>query len=696
MSTVFEELARRLRRTDLLLLRAVRRQRSRPAMRAKGQFWGSVITDDEVDALLRAHGEIDYPGGPDGLEEAVLASTALRDAPGGRFSRLRQAFELDGDDSDLILMSLAPEISAGYGKIFAYLNDNLNQAYLTVDMATRVLRPGRKERLALQARLLPGGPLIRNRLLLLNPPDGMETHTSRRLHPAPRLVRWFLEEEELPSSVGFTPIDTSVEPFIPKPTRKRIEDLGDALRSPITVAIVGSTVGLREGVAQAVARHVDRKLARIDLERTKAYLDEPWDLIRELRLSGALPYVVNVASAQEDPALRNQMIALGGALATLPYPVLVGGSDRKSISGLLGSDRASVTVHVGRTTLDERTEAWKVQLERMGWGSGIAPEISERFYSVGGTTIPRVIERAHAEAGGKEPPLEMIWAAARELSRPEFRGLAQHVIPQYQMDDLIITEKVKGQLIHLTHYLSEQENVYHRWGANKIRARGYGIKALFSGGPGTGKTMAAEVIAGSLGLDLFRVDLSSVISRWVGETEKNLREIFDAAEGGTAVVLFDEADALFGSRGEVKQAQDRFANQEVSFLLQRLEVFEGCAILTTNLQENIDEAFLRRFGAVVEFPMPTPEMRRKLWEKAIPPFAPRGDDLDLGYLSNQFILAGGGIVNSAINACVLASARREKVCMRHAVEAVAREMIKMGKQVNRVHFADYYEFVKDL
>ncbi len=696
MSNVFDELARRLRRTDLLLLRAVRRQRSRPAMRAKGQFWGSVITDDEVDALLRAHGEIDYPAGPDGLEEAVLASTALRDAPGGRFSRFREAFSLDGDDADLVLLALAPEISAGYGKIFAYLNDNLNQAYLTVDMSTRVLRPGRRERLALQARLLPGGPLIRNRLLLLNPPDGFETHTSRRLHPTPRLVRWFLEEEELPSAVGFTPIDTSVEPFIPAPTRKRIADLGDTLKGAVTVAVVGSTVGLREGVAQSLARFMGRPLVRIDLERAKQYLEEPWDLIRELRLSEALPYVINVAPAQEDPALRNGLMALGSALSTLPYPVLVSGSDRRAISGLLGSDRPSVTVQVGRTTLEERTEAWTVQLERKGWSSALAADISERFYSVGGTTIPRVIERAEAESGGKEPPIETIWAAAREMSRPEFRGLAQHVIPQFKMDDLIITEKVKGQLIHLTHYLSEQENVYHRWGANKIRARGYGIKALFSGGPGTGKTMAAEVIAGSLGLDLFRVDLSSVISRWVGETEKNLREIFDAAEGGTAVILFDEADALFGSRGEVKQAQDRFANQEVSFLLQRLEVFEGCAILTTNLQENIDEAFLRRFGAVVEFPMPTPEMRRKLWERAIPPYAPRGDDLDLGYLSNQFVLAGGGIVNSAINACILASARREPVCMRHAVEAVAREMIKMGKQVNRVHFADYFEFVKDL
>jgi SpoVK/Ycf46/Vps4 family AAA+-type ATPase len=376
--------------------------------------------------------------------------------------------------------------------------------------------------------------------------------------------------------------------------------------------------------------------------------------------------------------------------------VLISGSDRRAISALLGSERPSVTVQVSRSTLEERNEAWQAALRQRNWNERLAEDIAERFYSVGGTTIDRVLERAEAESGGREPSVEAIWAAAREGSRPEFRGLALHVVPQYQWKDLIISEKIETQLKHLTNYLSEQENVYHRWGANKIRPRGYGIKALFSGGPGTGKTMAAEVIAGTLGLDMFRVDLSSVISRWVGETEKNLREIFDAAEGGTAVLLFDEADALFGSRGEVKQAQDRFANQEVSFLLQRLEVFEGCAILTTNLQENIDEAFLRRFGAVVEFPMPSPDQRQKLWERAIPPYAPRGDDLDLRYLAHQFNIAGGAIVNAAINACVLASARREPVCMRHAVEAIARELIKMGKQVNRVHFGDYFEFVQDL
>ena len=696
MANVFEELSRRLRRTDLLLLRAVRRQRARPAMRAKGQFWGSVITDDEVDALLRQHGEIDWPTGPDGLDDAVNASMNLRDATDGRFPRLRRAFDLDGEDADLLLMAIAPEISSGYGKIFAYLNDNLNQAYLTVDMATRVLRAERRERLGLQARLMSNAPLIKYRLLLLHPAEGQDTHTARRVMPAARLMRWLLEEEELPPSAGFYPVDTSQEVFIPVPTRKRIEGLGDALDAAVSVAVVGSTIGMREGTAQAIARQVGRPLVRVDLERARAFLEEPYDLIRELRMTGALPYLINVAAAQEDPALRTQMNALGAALAQLPYPVLVSGADRRAVGSLLGSERPSVTVQVGRSTLDERNHAWESAMERRGWSKSLAADVAERFYSVGGTTIERVLERAEAECGNKEPTIEAIWAAAREGSRPEFRGLALHIVPQFTWKDLIISEKIEKQLQHLVHYLSEQENVYHRWGANKIRPRGYGIKALFSGGPGTGKTMAAEVIAGTLGLDLFRVDLSSVISRWVGETEKNLREIFDAAEGGTAVLLFDEADALFGSRGEVKQAQDRFANQEVSFLLQRLEVFEGCAILTTNLQENIDEAFLRRFGAVVEFPMPSPDQRLRLWERAFPPGAPRGADLDLNYLSNQFILAGGAIINASINACILASSRREPVCMRHAIEAMARELIKNGKQVNRVHFGDWVDIVKDL
>ncbi len=696
MSTVYEELARRLRRTDLLLLRAVRRQRARPAMRAKGQFWGSVITDDEVDALLREHGEIDYPIADDGLQAAITASERLRDDPNGRFPRLLESFDLGGDDADLMLLALAPEISAGYGKIFAYLNDNLNQGFLTVDLATRVLRTERRQRLALQGRLMSGSSLIKNRVLLLYPPESSDTHTSKRVHPSHRTIRWLLEEEELPESPGFRPLDTSFEPFIPSSVKERLDEFGEGIDRPYTYVIVGASSGQREGAALAIARRCNRPVVRVDLERCVEYLDQPWDLIRELKMARAIPFLVNGVEAQDDPAGRTKLIILGSALSTLECPLLVGAADRRSVNTMLGEDRPSVTILCGKSTFEERSQAWHDALSSKGWDPAPAPQIAERFYSIGGTTVQRVIARAEAEAGGREPAEAIIWAAAREGSRPEFRGLAQHVVPRYQWDDLVLDPKVKGQLQALVDFLQHQETVFHRWGARSVRARGYGIKALFSGGPGTGKTMAAEVIAGTLGLDLFKVDLSQVISRWVGETEKNLKEIFDAAEGGTAVILFDEADSLFGSRGDVKQAQDRFANQEVSFLLQRLEVFEGCALLTTNLQENIDEAFLRRFGAVVEFPMPNAEQRLELWQRAIPKHAPRGNDLELKYIADQFILSGGPIVNAAINACILAATDDEPLQQKHMVRAVGKEMIKMGKQVNRVHFGDFWEDVADL
>jgi AAA+ superfamily predicted ATPase len=695
-TSIFSDLARRLRRTDLLLLRGVRRQRARPAMRAKGQFWGSVITDDEVDNLLRAHGEIDYPIGADGLDDAIAASTAYRDAPGGRLHQLRKAFDLDGDDMDLVLLSVAPEISAGYGKIFAYLNDNLNQAYLTVDLATRVLRQERRQRLVLQSRLLPGSPLIRNRLLLLNPPDGMDTHTSRRVHPAPRLLQWLLKGDSVSLADGAKLLDTSLRPFVPAITEQRLNKLATSLQTNVTVAIVGGTNGMREGVAMAVAREAGRPLVRVDMDRCKSYMQQPYDLVRDLMLDGSIPYVINVPDSDEEPAIRMQMMMVGTALANLPYCVCVGGNERRALSTILGGDRPNVTVPVGRTTNQERIEAWADALSRRGWDRAKAPEIAERFYSVGGTTIEQVLDRSNAESGGTEPELEVIWSAAREAARPEFSGHAQRIVPKYTWEDLILPPKIMGQLKHLEHYLAQQETVMHNWGAQKIRPRGYGIKALFSGGPGTGKTMCAEVIAGSLGLDLFKVDLSSVISRWVGETEKNLKEIFDAAEGGSSVILFDEGDALFGSRGDTKSAQDKFANQEVAFLLQRIEVFEGCCIITTNLSENIDEAFLRRFGAVVEFPAPRPEERKKLWARAIPANAPRKEDLDLDYLGEHFILAGGAIINASINACIVAAAEGSPIGMKHCIYSIARELHKNGKQINRVHFGEYYDEVKHL
>ena len=696
MTSTNEDIARRLRRADILLLRAVRRQRARPSMVEKGKFWGSVITDNEVDQLLQNHGEFDEPPSVDELEAALITSQAVRDDPNGRFADIVRAFELTGDDADLLLLAMVPEISAGYGRIFSYLHDNLNRTWLTVDLASRILRTNRTERLGLTSRLMRSAPLTKNRLVQLSDSASPEAFSERRVSLSPRLLRWLFDGEELPPSPGFQPLDTDYKPLISSKTQERLDELIGGLKEAYTFVLVGANSGAREGVAIAIARASESPLVRVDLERCQEYLDQPWDLIRELRLAGAIPYLVNVLEAQEDPAKRNKLQALGSALATLSSPILVGAADRRSVGGLLGAERPSVTVVASKTSYEERQESWDRALDARGWDTALGDGLAERFYSIGGTTLDRVLERASAETGGNAPTHDTLWAAAREGARPEFRGLAQHIIPRFKWTDLILSEPIKDQLMHLVRYLRHQEMIFNDWGASSVRPRGYGIKALFSGPPGTGKTMAAEVIAGELGLDLFRVDLSQVISRWVGETEKNLKEIFDAAEGGVAMILFDEADALFGSRGDVKQAQDRFANQEVSFLLQRLEVFEGCAVLTTNLQENIDEAFLRRFGAVVEFRMPAALEREMLWRRAIPEGAPVAKDLDLTRLANQFILAGGSIVNAAINGCVFAADENSPVGMDHLVRAVGKELVKMGKQVNRVHFGEFYDQVADL
>lgn len=714
VSSLYRDLTQRLKRVDMLLLRAVLRQRARPAVHQKGQYWGQFITDDEVDALLQSHGEVDIPVGAnlDGLDNELHRTIAYRDkiVPESRIHQLKLAFDLDGDDVDVMLLAMAPEISSGYGKLFAYLNDDLNRPYLTVDLASRVLRTRRRDRLALQNRLLPDAPMVKLRLVQLTPDPGRDPQAHRRIMVPPRVLHWLLTPTELAATDGAARRPIEGRPFVPALCRERIDQMRKALPpppdaatiptpNPLTIAIVGGTDGMREGVAMAIAQAAGRKsLLRINVERCKHYLDNPWELVRDLRLEQDIPYIVGIPDFQEEADQREKMMQFGTALATLPYPLCVGGKDRRALAVMLGNDRPRVDLPVGRTTTDERAEAWQVALERRGWEGIDTRALAIRFSAVGGTTIDQVLGRVGALTGAATPDDDIVQAACREATRPRMTGLVQHVIPRYQWSDLILSDRIMKQLKQLEEVLEQQEKVMMRWGMSRIRPRGYGLKAIFSGGPGTGKTMCAEVIAGSLGYDLFKVDLSSVTSKWVGETEKNLRQIFDAAEGGTSVLLFDEGDAIFGSRGDNKSAQDKYANQEVAYLLQRLEVFEGCAIITTNLQDNIDEAFLRRFNAIVEFPFPSPHERRRLWDRAFEtvPDSLKHPDIDTEVLGKEFHLAGGSIVNASINACIDAATQDRPVDMRDCIVAVARELYKMGKQVNRVHFGKFYKEVESL
>ena len=270
-----------------------------------------------------------------------------------------------------------------------------------------------------------------------------------------------------------------------------------------------------------------------------------------------------------------------------------------------------------------------------------------------------------------------LWDACRKQARPRLENLAQRIEVAAEWEDLVLPEPQRETLREISAHVRNRATVYESWGFGLKGSRGLGISALFAGASGTGKTMAAEVLADELRLDLYRIDLSAVVSKYIGETEKNLRRVFDAAEESGAVLLFDEADALFGKRSEVKDSHDRYANIEVSYLLQRMESYRGLAILTTNLKSALDTAFLRRIRFVVQFPFPDAMQRAEIWRRIFPAKTPT-HGLDVHKLS-RLNVAGGHIRNIAMNAAFLAADASESVRMSHLLRAARSEYTKLEK-----------------
>jgi SpoVK/Ycf46/Vps4 family AAA+-type ATPase len=282
-----------------------------------------------------------------------------------------------------------------------------------------------------------------------------------------------------------------------------------------------------------------------------------------------------------------------------------------------------------------------------------------------------------AEADDAETLGAALWEACRTQARPRLEELAQRIETSAGWDDLVLPETHRALLRDVAAQVRARPTVYGRWGFGGHGARGLGITALFAGESGTGKTLAAEVVARELRLDLFRIDLSGVVSKYIGETEKNLRRVFDAAEEAGAVLLFDEADALFGKRSEVKDSHDRHANIEVAYLLQRMEAYPGLAVLTTNLRDALDTAFLRRIRFIIQFPFPDAAQRELIWRRVFPPGVPT-KGLLWGELA-RLNVAGGNIRNIALNAAFFAAEEGKAVRMTHLLRAARAEYDKLQR-----------------
>jgi SpoVK/Ycf46/Vps4 family AAA+-type ATPase len=307
--------------------------------------------------------------------------------------------------------------------------------------------------------------------------------------------------------------------------------------------------------------------------------------------------------------------------------------------------------------------------------------LSEQF-RLSAETIFAVSGVAPLEEDSAEPLVDpgQLWNRCRALARPKLEDLAERIIPSAGWDDLVLPSAQKNTLRQLAAQVRHRMKVYETWGFSAKGRRGLGISALFDGPSGTGKTLAAEVLAHDLNLDLYRIDLSSVVSKYIGETEKNLKQLFDAAEESGIILLFDEADALFGKRGEVKDSLDRYANIEVSYLLQRMENYQGLAILTTNLRSSMDKAFQRRLRFIVDFPFPDAGQRQAIWSAVFPPRMPSAG-LDAARLA-QLNMSGGSIRNIAMNAAFLAVESGQDINMEHVLQATQWEALKAERPIS--------------
>jgi SpoVK/Ycf46/Vps4 family AAA+-type ATPase len=330
----------------------------------------------------------------------------------------------------------------------------------------------------------------------------------------------------------------------------------------------------------------------------------------------------------------------------------------------------------------EQEEAWQ---KALGEDAGPAPAMLAGQFNLNVPEIERIAHIVSSTAADKTPVADRAWDACLVAARPRMDTLAQRLEVRAQAwDGLVLPEVEKKLLRQIMDQVGQRNLVYERWGFNRRMSRGLGINALFAGESGTGKTLAAEVIAHELKLNLYRIDLSQVVSKYIGETEKNLRKLFDAAEDGGAILFFDEADALFGKRSEVKDSHDRYANIEINYLLQRMEAYRGLAILATNMKSALDQAFMRRLRFIVNFPFPGIPERKRIWERAFPPETEK-EVLDYERLA-KFNLTGGSIQNIAINAAFLAASAGSPVTMPLIFEAARSEFLKLGKPSNEAEF----------
>ena len=723
--TSLQHILAELERIDLLL--QVQVGRARQLNETDEQFQGLVITEQEVDALLAAPAGLprwametaplsllDVRAALDQLAAGIRQCKAAS-AHGGvslRLDTLAQLFDLTPFDVDALLICLAPELDLRYERFYSYLQDDVTKKRPSVDLVLNLLSPSFAAKLAYRQRFTETAPLIKHRLLYLfdDPSHQQPPLLSRYLKADERVVRYLLDQDDIdprlhPYARQAMPQASLEELLLPEATKQRLAGLvhtRDETDGELILYLQGPYGVGKESTAAALCRELGLGLLVVDGEKLLHAEDLAFGtavqlVVREARLQNAALYWAGFDALLDDErrAWREmlwQALSEGHGLTFLAGNAPWEPSD---VQGVMSFVRVELT----RPASAQRIQLWTRFLD------GNTPKgadvdlgaLATKFRFTAGqisdaaATARNLARWRDPEAG--QVTLDDLHVACRLQSNRKLATLARKITPYYSWDDIVLPADRLQQLREICNQVKHRTTVYDVWGFDRKLSMGKGLNVLFAGPSGTGKTMAAEIMAGELGLDMYKIDLSTVVSKYIGETEKNLARIFAEAETSNAILFFDEADALFGKRSEVRDSHDRYANIEISYLLQRMEEYDGMAILATNLHKNMDEAFVRRMHFTVEFPFPDAANRLRIWEKIWPAETPRGPDLDPTFMARRFELAGGSIRNIALAAAFLAADDGQVVDIGHVIRATQREYQKMGKIVMDGEFGDYARHV---
>ena len=659
-------------------------------------FRGLYLSDEHVDRLLAGEA---MPPPPEGDGADLLArverdaDTAVAAGTDIRLRRLAQTFGLLPVDTELLLLSMAPDLDSRFEKLYGYLNDDVTRRRATVGLALEMAGLPMASGFA-RERLTATGPLVAHELITVDEPQ--RPFLTRALQVPDRVIAHLLGDDGPDADLLGLLADTSPDAS-PDPTA-----LVRAVSAGARLCYLKERPGASgRSLATAAMHALGMQVVALDLSRLAATEDVAGvaaTAVRDARLRGAGLVAGPVEALAERGAAAVRAFAepdpphLHTDASLVPPVVIVG---RRSWEPAW-SRVVPVLVDVNAPTAADRAGLWRAWLKSAGEieGGRDAGDLTVHF-----RLTPEQIHRAAVAAqiqatadGGQVAPAHLR-AGARAQNAAGLEALARRVEPRVGWDDLVLPPPTLLGLKELAARARHRDQVIDEWGLRPGGGRGRGITGLFAGDSGTGKTMSAEVIAGELGLDLYSINLATVVDKYVGETEKNLERIFGEADGINGVLLFDEADALFGKRSEVRDAHDRYANIEVAYLLQRMESFDGLAVLSTNLRANLDEAFARRLDAVIDFPLPEPEFRKVLWDRCLGSAIPRGDDLDLDFASERFELSGGNIRSIAITAAYFAAETGQAITMFDLMKATQREYRKLGRLCVPSEFGPWYELV---